>query len=144
MPKQPWYVDDRAESLARVFLTGPRTETLVEQRRHSDSEVDLVLAVTPINGAPYKVAVDLMGYDGDRTPIKDLRVSRSMLTRARRSDLPTLLLAVDARTGGFHCAWLKLNGESPSSPEQIHFRPLQTQADLERILIEPTTHAVPA
>ena len=36
------------------------------------------------------------------------------------------------------------DGESPSSPEQIHFLPLQTRADLERILTEPTTHAVPA
>lgn len=144
MPTQPWYVQDRAESLARVFLTAPRMVTLVEQRRHSDSDMDLVLAITPPSGAAaYRLAVAVKGYDGAHTPVKDLRVSRSILARARRSDLPTLLLMVDARNDRFHYAWLKLNGETPS-PDQIHFRPLQSQADLERILSGSAAHAVPA
>jgi hypothetical protein len=83
MAREPWYVQDRAETLARVFLTTPGVATLSE-RSAATTGVDFVLAVTPgARVAPFEVAVQVKGYDGEKRDTADVRPTREQLADAK-------------------------------------------------------------
>lgn len=124
---QPWFVGQRAESLALIFLT--RKPTLHVQRMTADHGIDYLVAIDGASSRYFGLQVkgaarmsNLVGKSGHL-----LRSVAEPLQRyARDSAFPIALLAIDITSEAMLFGWIKApaKGRKPSSASQtIAMRP---------------------
>jgi hypothetical protein len=111
--ESPWYVGQRSEILAQLFLEDLGA-TSVAPVQGNDIGFDCFATFESPDGATKTIAVEIKAVEEELTSPPSIALPRRLITRWLRCNVPVLVLVIDVKHNRTYFNWAKAILESNS------------------------------